>query len=188
LWFIVNFFFEGQWGEVGIATEYDIPGLKTMSNLQCVKGLEYVMNSHRLQTCVSSIESYVLLGKIAPQVSVNLDEKIWKKSVETSGTIVRVDDFWRQYEANQGDKVFLFKTYLKAILKSTLKMDDSDDIDDNANLQDLGVDSLLFVEIKNSLQELLGSRCVISINAIRSSNTVNLLAEAVVKLIDETKM
>ncbi|CAL8087651.1 unnamed protein product [Orchesella dallaii] len=185
----------GQWGEVGIAKDIDINGMKGFSNAQGIAGLEYVMKTQRLQTAILSVDSYSKLCNIAPQLSVNLDERVWNESSNTSGSsstnssVIKIDDFWQQYDpiTDNGGKVEYLKTQLRSILKNTLKMDNLEVIDDNISMQEIGVDSLMFVEIKNCIQTLLGDRVVVSINTIKNFGTVNLLAEALVKLINEKK-
>jgi len=138
-----------------------IPGLKTISNLQCTAGLDYVLKTHRLQTCIINVDSYVVFSKIAPQLAVDLDKHVWTESVNNYSATVTVDEFWQQYDkmVEVGEKVGLLKRQLSNILRHTLKADENDGIDDDTSMQELGVDSLMFVEIKNNLQEILGRGC-----------------------------
>ncbi|CAL8130877.1 unnamed protein product [Orchesella dallaii] len=51
-------------------------------------------------------------------------------------------------------------------------------------MQEMGVDSLMFVEIKNGLQTLLGERFTLSASSLKDANTVNLLSSTLVGLIE----
>lgn len=42
----------GQWGQVGVAANIEIAGLRSFSALQGISALERVMKSQRLQACV----------------------------------------------------------------------------------------------------------------------------------------
>ncbi|CAL8143538.1 unnamed protein product [Orchesella dallaii] len=174
----------GQWGEVGIAKEVDIPGIKSISTLQGVSGLEYVMKSHRVQTSISNISSPVLVIKFMPQVAFYLDESVIKAS--SANVAIKFEDFWQQYDSSLeiGEKAALLNKSLCIIVRNILKLDDGDTIDYDANLQDLGVDSLMFVEIKNEVQTLMGDRLVVSASAMKECNTINLLGDTLVRLIE----
>ncbi|CAL8129043.1 unnamed protein product [Orchesella dallaii] len=177
----------GQWGEVGIATEVDLPGVKTISNLQGTTSLEYILKSQRVQLSVANFESFQMLSKLFPHLSVYLDEKVWKSSNASVSVAIKSDEFWQKYEDSKPEpdhKLSLLKEQIKNILRTVLKLDGSDNITEDGNFQEMGVDSLMFVEIKNHLQALLGSRVVVNPSAIKDSNTVNLLANTLVKVIE----
>ncbi|CAL8084937.1 unnamed protein product [Orchesella dallaii] len=176
----------GQWGEVGVATEVDLPGLKTLSNLQGVTGLEYVLKTQRTQTAIINIDSFVLLSKLFPHLAVYLDERIWKTTVVSGSVTIKSDEFWQQYDSFSefSDKINLLKVQLRTILRVILRLDDTDVINDDGNFQEMGVDSLMFVEIRNSLQALLGDRVKVNASSLKDCNTVNLLSETLVKVIE----
>ncbi|CAL8085094.1 unnamed protein product [Orchesella dallaii] len=180
----------GQWGEVGIATEVDVPGVKALSNLQGITGLEHVMKTHRIQTCILNVDSFVLLSKLFPSLSLYLDELIWKTNSGGSGltTIIKSEEFWQQYDsfssAQQVEKMSLLTEQLRNILRIILRLDENDVINNDGNLQEMGVDSLMFVEIRNALQALLGARVTVNVSALKDFNSVNLLAQNVVNLIE----
>ncbi|CAL8084784.1 unnamed protein product [Orchesella dallaii] len=175
----------GQWGEVGIAKEIDLPGVKTISNLQGLIGLEYVMKAQRTQTSINCMDSFALLAKFVPQTAHYLDESVWKAYAEATSVIVKTDEFWQQYDilVETEDKLTLLTKVLGIIIRNVLKMDDSETIDENGNLQDMGVDSLMFVEIKNFVQALMGNRVVVNISSLKDCDTIHLLAETLVRLI-----
>ncbi|CAL8084808.1 unnamed protein product [Orchesella dallaii] len=176
----------GQWGEVGIAKEVDLPGVKTLSNLQGVIGLEYVMKTHRVQTSINCMSSFVLLSKFIPQLALYLDESVMKASSAATNVAIKFEEFWQQYDSSLEivEKTALLKRALGIIVRNILKLDEGDNIDYDANLQDLGVDSLMFVEIKNGVQALMGDRLIVSASAIKDCDTINLLGDTLVSLIE----
>ncbi|XP_021967558.1 probable polyketide synthase 30 [Folsomia candida] len=62
-------------------------------------------------------------------------------------------------------------------------MNENEQIDDHANFQDLGMDSLMMVEMKNGLQSSVGKRVKISINSVKDCKTVAELSARLVDLI-----
>ncbi|CAL8129073.1 unnamed protein product [Orchesella dallaii] len=178
----------GQWGEVGVATELDLPGIWPLSNLQGIKGLEYAIQSHRTQTAVLNVTSFVMMSKFYPHLSAYLDERFWKKCASGSGgsMTIKSDEFWQQYDSvseNDG-KVEILKVQLRNIIRFILKLDEHETIGDDVNLQDLGVDSLMFVEIKNGLQTLLGERITVNASSLKDCNNIGHIANTLVTLIE----
>ncbi|CAL8085455.1 unnamed protein product [Orchesella dallaii] len=176
----------GQWGEVGIATEADLPGIKTLSNLQGVTGLEYTLNSQLVQLAIINVESFQIMSKLFPHFSTYLDEKIWKSVNATGSLSIKTDEFWKLYESKTEieDKLEILKEHLKIVLRSVLKLDDCDTVNEDDNFQEMGVDSLMFVEIKNILQALLGDRVTINVSALKDCNTINILGQTLAKIIE----
>ncbi|CAL8085487.1 unnamed protein product [Orchesella dallaii] len=176
----------GQWGEVGIATELDIPGIRSISNLQGMTGVEYVLNSQLVQLAIINVESFQIMSKLFPHFSTYLDERIWKSMNATGSTGMKTDEFWQLYDSKSEfeEKMELVKEQLKIILRSVLKLDDCDTIDEDGNFQEMGVDSLMFVEIKNHLQALLGDRVTVNVSALKDCNTINLLVQTLLKVVE----
>lgn len=165
--------------------------MKALSTLQGLTALEYSLKAQRTQTCVLNMESFVLFSKLSPQIAVYLDEKIWKSSGSSGSTLViRPDEFWQEYDTRESrdEKLEVMKNRLKGVLKFILKLDEEEVVSDHTNFQEMGVDSLMFVEIKNALQNLLGERITITASALRDCNTVQMLSEQLVKLIEGEDM
>lgn len=161
--------------------------MKALSTLQGISALEYVMKTQRIQTSVVNMESFVLFTKMSPQLANYLDERIWKTgSSSTTSLTIKSDEFWQQYDSKNdtSEKISLLKCQLKDILRKILKMDNEEPIEDDANFQEMGVDSLMFIEIKNAVQSLLGDRITISASSLRDCNTTILLSEQLIKLIE----
>ncbi|CAL8085190.1 unnamed protein product [Orchesella dallaii] len=176
----------GQWGEVGVATEVDFPGMKPISNLQAFSAIEYALNSQRAQLAVLNVDSVQVIGMIYSQMSVYLDERLWNASRATVKTTINSEEFWRQYDSliEAEEKLELVKTQLQSILRTTLKLDDMEVVNCDSNLQEMGVDSLMFVEIKNCLQTLMGERVTVNAGALRDCNTVNLIVSVMMRMIE----
>ncbi|CAL8084892.1 unnamed protein product [Orchesella dallaii] len=176
----------GQWGEVGVATEIDVPGVNPISNLQGVKALQYALKSQRTQTAACNMKSFVMLSKLNPTLSTYLDERIWTKHSAGGSITLKSDEFWERYDSKSEieERTNVIKEQLKSILRSILKLDDADKVDNNADFQEMGVDSLMFVEIKNSLQSMLGDRLSVNASTLKDCSNINVLADTLVGLIE----
>lgn len=143
-----QFPFLGQWLEVGIATEVELPGVKPLTTLQGMTALEAIMKSQRLQTSVIDFESVGVACKLFPEFKNYLDEKVWKPSEHNQANWnVKSEDFWEEVDAepDREGKLTVIKKYVKILLRQALRLDPGEPIDDNANVQDMGVDSLMMV-------------------------------------------
>lgn len=176
----------GQWGECGVATEQDFPGIRPLTNLQGLAALEHALKMHRTQTCAVNVDSFLLWSKLVPQLSVYLDERVWKISTGSGGLSIKSEQFWLEYDSKPGieEKVVIVKEYARKILTSVLRLEEGEKLRDDVDLQEMGVDSLMFVEIKNALQALLGDRVTLNTSVLRECNTINLISDALVKQIE----
>lgn len=180
----------GQWGECGVATEAVIPGVKPFSTKQGLRALEYALSTQQTRMIVFNLESAANLVKLVPSLSSYLDEHILKSTVTSSQIQIShmqtSNKFWESYQSQQtfADKVSTLKAALAKILRMVLKLEESDELDENTDFQQMGVDSLMFVEIKNELQALLADKIAINANLLKDSNTLNLLSDSVTKCIE----
>lgn len=182
----------GQWSEIGVATEMILPGIKSFSTSQGLAALEYVLRNHQNHIGVINIDSVQTVSKFAPLVSWYLDKRVLQSSPENR-TISAAqgstsEEFWMSYDAaeNVEAKISIVKTALQGILRNVLKLDDSDVIGDSVDFQQMGVDSLMFIEIKNEMQGLLGKRAIITAGLIKDSNTLNLLSTNLCETLQNT--
>ncbi|ODM96308.1 Polyketide synthase HetM [Orchesella cincta] len=179
----------GHWGEVGVAVEYDLPGIARMTTQQGLNALESIMKSHRLQTAVNSIQSFPLLFKTFPHLKNYLDERVYKSEFLTGQSInIKSEEFWEEYDTcgeDRDGKVATIKKYIGITLRHILRLDPQDSVDDNMELQEMGVDSLMMLEMKNSLQSMFGERVTVTPAALKDCSTVNKLGERLVQIIEE---
>ncbi|CAL8139144.1 unnamed protein product [Orchesella dallaii] len=177
----------GPWSEVGAATEVEVPGVKAISNLQGLAALEFALKTHRTQTAVFGVSSFVLFRRMWPHHSFRkyLDEKLWNKTGPTlvNSGIEEAPVFWEEFDASS-NKAEVMKTHVRNTFRNILKLDQNDVFADDVDIKVLGMDSLMFIEIKNRLQTLFGDRLSITASSIRDSKTVELLSTTLVGLIE----
>ncbi|CAL8125824.1 unnamed protein product [Orchesella dallaii] len=179
----------GQWGQVGVAVEYDLPGIAPITTQQGINGLESIMKSHRVQIVVNNVESFSLLFKTFSHLKNYLDERAWKSEFSTGKSFnIKSEDFWEEYDGcgeDRDGKVVVIKKYITITLRHILRLDASDPVDENMELQDMGVDSLMMLEMKNSLQSMFGDRVTVTPASLKDCSTINKLGERLVQIIEE---
>ncbi|CAL8146754.1 unnamed protein product [Orchesella dallaii] len=182
----------GPWSEVGIATDAEFPGFKGLSTLHGISGFEYVLRrGQRTQTAIFNVTSFKTVSNFISNLVTYFDERVWNGNVSTTEKsigVIESSTFWDQYSAalELADKINVLNTHIKRSLKNMLKLDESDDIGDDLDMQELGVDSLMFVEIKNLLQTLLDKKLTLTPSSIRDCNTVTQISNRIVALIEGT--
>lgn len=129
-----------------------------------------------------NMESFVLMSKLFPQIKAYIDDKRLLGETK-SNLIFSSDEFWSEVDTSEAkeDKLEVFKKFIKSTIKNVLKMEEDEDIDDNAELHALGIDSLMMLEMKNGIQNMLGTRMTITAAQLKDCTTTELLAS---KLLD----
>ncbi len=67
-----------------------------------------------------------------------------------------------------------------------LKFEEQEQIDIHKSFQDMGLDSLMVVELKNILQVLFGSRLTLSVDTMSDCNNIALLSQRLSELASNT--
>ncbi|CAL8109687.1 unnamed protein product [Orchesella dallaii] len=174
----------GQFAEVGVAKEICLSGVLPVSVKRMLNSLEAILKAQRLQTAVCDFESFHAWSLICPLFKHYVDERLWKKFGTTSQEAqgFKSEQFWQEMDQSEdrNDKIQVLTVYLKRILRSALRLDADEPINDHANIQDLGVDSLMTIELKNSIQTLLGPQVTVTASLLKTCNTVYELACTIV--------
>ncbi|CAL8093606.1 unnamed protein product [Orchesella dallaii] len=175
----------GNWGEVGVATEIDFPGLRPISTSEGLLALETFLTTQRSHIAVLNIESFAMLCKVFPRIKTYIDDKRLLGESKAK-TIKNSDEFWAEIDKSEDreEKVLVFKNFIKTIVRNTLKLDADEVIDDHADLQTLGIDSLMSLEMKNAIQNVLGSRMSLTAAMLKDCNTVDILSNRLVDILE----
>ncbi|XP_021966060.1 6-deoxyerythronolide-B synthase EryA2, modules 3 and 4 [Folsomia candida] len=174
----------GQWGEVGLAAGQNISGLHPMSTKQAL-ALELALKSKYIQLCPSSINVTKLVQRI-PWIEnflANIQNSEKKHNSKIFGPnkfdIVSSEKFYVEFDSceNEVDRNSVILKYLRTIVCSVLQLEQNDWI--NRKFSQLGLDSLMMIEIKNKTSGLLGGNVQMGINDFTDSEDLESLVKQI---------
>jgi NADPH:quinone reductase-like Zn-dependent oxidoreductase/acyl carrier protein len=174
----------GQWGGVGAAAEIELIGLQPFSPLQGISALERIMRSQSSQTTVLEKSDFPLFRRFLPAVRKYFEDIKCDDVDSAKGTKVKTSDqFWKSYDESleAESKINIVKDLVKSVVSSILKLEGN--CGDMDNFQDLGMDSLMMIEMKNALQSIMGKRVTITVSSLKDCHNVNQLAVKLGELI-----
>ncbi|ODM91854.1 Lovastatin diketide synthase LovF [Orchesella cincta] len=133
----------------------------------------------------SGNHSLTLLSKLLPTVKNYVDDASLLGE-QHNQVAISTQEFWAEVDAAEGreEKLEIIKKHIKMFARNTLKMGADEPIGDFVDFQSLGIDSLMMLEMKNTLQNALGSRLIISASQLRDCNNVHLLANRLYDLME----
>ncbi|OXA40027.1 Mycocerosic acid synthase [Folsomia candida] len=182
----------GHWGEVGLAAGQHISGLHPMSTKQALSALEIVLKSNSNQLCPVAINVPKLVQRI-PWIEsflVNIQEsggnRNHKAACSKIVSFVSSKMFWAAIDDcnDETDRKSVIRTHIEKILSSVLQLEGNSGI--NRKFSELGLESLMMIEIKNHTSTLLGGNVQMSVNDFSDSEDLEGLVKYVSKLV-ETK-
>lgn len=146
-------------------------------------GLDHILRTNRVQTGVLNVESFSVFAKFCPRIKNYIDDRSLFNESKAPVFNLNSDEFWTEMDSveDRAEKEEVFRKYIKIMIRTILKMDSDEAVDNNAEFSSLGVDSLMMLEMKNNLQNLLGSRMTVSASDLKGCTTTSLLA---CKLVD----
>jgi NADPH:quinone reductase-like Zn-dependent oxidoreductase/thioester reductase-like protein/ubiquinone/menaquinone biosynthesis C-methylase UbiE len=175
----------GQWGQVGVAANLDVIGIKPFSTIQATSALELCFRNQQLQACICEAD-YGLWRQTFSSSKMYLEEL--KDSTELrkdSKMNIDGEAFWKEYDVTPeaAERLNLVKRYLHLVIREVLRLNEKDPLDDDTAFQDMGMDSLMMIEMKNLIQTVLGERVKISVGAVKDCTTINQLGRRIVELV-----
>ena len=89
-----------------------------------------------------------------------------------------------QLEAiDAGERLNFIKGYVSSTVKEILGTSSLESLDEKKGFADMGLDSLMAVELKNRLQEAIGKEAVLATTAIFDQSTIEKLSEYIAQLL-----
>jgi len=139
------------------------------------------MTNHLNQICILNISDLDELKITAPAGGHFYDEIPWagrgtRQKSEATG--VKHEKLIADILSSPGaDRLSLIQSYIATLLKETLGMKPEENVDPQQDWGELGVDSLMTIEIRNRLQaHLLGEERILSVLAMQGLRTLNSLS------------
>ncbi|XP_035711795.1 putative inactive phenolphthiocerol synthesis polyketide synthase type I Pks1 [Folsomia candida] len=148
----------GQWGETGVAAGKVVNMVKPFSTKAGLKALEYSLKSGVSHVSPVDIDIDALGNSmLAPWLTTYLENimnsgRNTRRNSNVSKWESDSDSLWYKLkvcgDSNEG-RYGVAKPYVARIIEGLLKLDD--ELLPNESLQDLGLDSLMMIEMKNAL-------------------------------------
>ncbi|CAL8093609.1 unnamed protein product [Orchesella dallaii] len=179
----------GPWGQVGVATDIELPGVRPLSTQQGLHALDVNIRANRIQTGVMNVDSFSMLAKFCHGIRTYIDDRSLFAEVKGPVLNLNSDEFWEEVDSmdDAAWKQEVFGKYIKIMIRSILKMDPDEPIEDSAEFQTLGVDSLMMLEMKNNMQNLFGQRMKVTASDLKGCNTTESLSCKLVDILMATE-
>jgi thioester reductase-like protein len=174
----------GQWGQVGVAANIEIVGLKPFSPLQGISALERALKSQKSQICVCDADFSIIRQVFNGNRKYMEDLKL-KQTDLTKEIMIDNEQFWNDFDGatDEEGRLEVVKRFVRSMIRQILKFSKDDPMSDDENFQDMGMDSLMMIEMKNVVQSTLGKRATITVNSVKDCHTVNELSTKLVSLL-----
>ncbi len=155
-------------GQEGVA------GIRAFTPAQGIASLEKIMRGVWTQVGVIDVQDWGLLKQIVG-LGHYLDEMKTEKQ-EESKLSAEFEKLVEEIQAaGPAEKQEKIQKYMETIVRQTLKLPDNEPLDIDQNFSELGVDSLMAMEMKNRLQGMLGHK-TLTVSALQENRTVRSLS------------
>jgi acyl transferase domain-containing protein len=142
----------GPWGTVGMAKSLSSRlarnGLISLSPTEGLRALEAMLITDKANVAIAHINWKLYINQLSrlPAWLSNFSQD--RKEQETLLTQIQ--------SANQADKEYAVKAFVTNIMRTVLGKSAMEDIDEKQGFFDLGLDSLMAVDVRNRIQDGLG--------------------------------
>jgi acyl transferase domain-containing protein/acyl carrier protein len=171
----------GGWSEAGMAAalhsrnqaKWAVQGVKMIEPAQGLQILGEVLHSSAAQIAILPVDWSKFLGQMPPEVRMPLLES-FAASAEPGSA--QQSEFLQQLEATPvSDRKTLLLTHIRSQIARVLGLGSPEQIGLQQGFADLGMDSLMAVELRNRLQTSLG--CSMSASLVYDYPTVEALGD-----------
>jgi len=177
---------------VGVAADLNLNFCSPFTPLQAFSSLKEILRNHKSQAIVMEGD----FAKIRMFFSW-IDRLGFAKAIESSTSqsgggakhsslALTTEQFWVEIEKANGqpkETERVLQKLLVHIISQILKMDESEGLDIHQNLQEMGLDSLMMVELKNILQGIMGSKVTLTASVLQEANTISKLQKKLREMI-----
>ncbi len=169
----------GPWSDVGMAKElvssHERSGMLGLKPKDGMRALEFVLLRQQAHVTIANIHWKNYLKKMV-EVPTWLEDFVIEKNTK--------NNLFTQLEALPiEERLPMIKTYFKEQLRLVLGLSAAQILDEQKGFFDMGLDSLMAVELKNRLQADLGKSVVLNTNVIFNYPSVESMVEYLAQLL-----
>ena len=159
-----------------------IGGLRSFTPAQGIAALETIMTSTETQVGVSEVTDWKIVKELFRQG--NYFEEM--KSDVTDDKFEKYDHLIEDIKkaTTLEERQEKIEIYISTVLKQTLNIPQSEKLDLDQNISELGVDSLMAMELKNRLQTIVGDKHI-SISSFQDNRTIRSLSAHLAHIIED---
>jgi NADPH:quinone reductase-like Zn-dependent oxidoreductase/NAD(P)-dependent dehydrogenase (short-subunit alcohol dehydrogenase family)/acyl carrier protein len=179
----------GAWGSAGMAARlapehfarWERQGISPLDASAAWNAMESAIEGQRTQVAIMDIDWERFLNNRAPSDTALFQELGRPPKLENSDTAAKVHAKDAILTAAAGDRKALLSVHIKDCARRVLSMDAEGAIQDSVPLQDIGLDSLMALELRNELAQSLG--LTLSAGTLFNYPTVNELTQHLLTLL-----
>jgi NADPH:quinone reductase-like Zn-dependent oxidoreductase/3-oxoacyl-(acyl-carrier-protein) synthase/NADP-dependent 3-hydroxy acid dehydrogenase YdfG/acyl carrier protein len=179
----------GAWGSAGMAarlapehfSRLERQGIRPLDASAAWSAMESAIERQRTQVAIMDIDWERFLGNRASKDTALFQELGEPQTSQSSGTAAEVRAHDAILGASAGDRRTLISLHIKDCARRVLSMDADGAIQDTVPLQDIGLDSLMALELRNELAQSLG--LALSAGTLFNYPTVNELTQHLLTLL-----
>lgn len=149
-------------------------GFRSMSPKQGIAAIEKVFRERATQSVILDITDWSALKQV-----IRLGHYLDEMKSESTAVENRFEAYKEIIEEIQrsepGDRQAKIEDFLEKVLKETLRIPENEQLDRDQNFSELGVDSLMAMELRNKLQGMLGDK-QLTVTALQENRTIRSLS------------
>jgi acyl transferase domain-containing protein/acyl carrier protein len=182
----------GAWASGGMAARvsaehrarWERQGIRPMENAAALSALESAIEDHCAQVAIMDLDWQRFLGNRSSRDAALFQELSRREKAESSTAAAEDRVLQEILSASTADREQLLSLHIKECARRVLSLDAGTTIQDRIPLQDIGLDSLMALEMRNELAQSLG--LTLSAGLLFNYPTVEELAQYLLGLLPVT--
>jgi len=183
----------GQWAEVGLAANRKIPGFEAFSTESAIANLEKVLLLKETQVAITSDVRQIPDTFLWAKDTYFEDEsgnkqamKQTKENFEPAKDSLSVEAL-KNTKLSRDDKFNLLQHHVSSTVRNLLEFDSDEFLDLNISVHQLGLDSLMMIQLKNKMIKDLEPLGLQSNNVtIANTDTITLISQKLSESLDKS--
>jgi len=173
----------GPWAEVGMARDlvrtHKRQGLEPLKSSEAIQAFDYVLRQNSSHMGIIKA-NWKRMSEHITQIPSWLEILMQQK---------QESQLFKQLQSESPErKELLLKSVITREVKNILGLNANQTIDEQASILEMGMDSLMSIDLRNRLQAILGSEIQLSSSLLMENRNINALAASIVILFDQSTL